>query len=86
MMSMCAHCIHLFYVLQNVTTLRVSVTDINDNAPIFSSNAYSKSILVKDVKVGDLLLTLYATDKDAGNNSLVTYRSAEDLRHKYIYT
>ncbi|KAI7810617.1 putative protocadherin Fat 3-like [Triplophysa rosa] len=62
----------------NITTLRVRITDINDNAPVFSSKTYSKSILVKDAKIGDLLLTLYATDRDAGNNSLVTYSFSED--------
>ncbi|KAA0721886.1 Protocadherin Fat 4 FAT tumor suppressor -like protein 4 [Triplophysa tibetana] len=62
----------------NITTLRVSITDINDNAPVFSSKTYSKSILVKDTKIGDLLLTLHATDRDAGNNSLLTYSFSED--------
>lgn len=69
--------------MQNITTLRVSITDINDNAPVFSSETYSKSILVKDAKVGDVLMTLYATDRDAGNNSLVRYRYTPDI---YIYT
>ncbi|XDV15743.1 hypothetical protein PO909_015754 [Leuciscus waleckii] len=62
----------------NITTVRVSITDVNDNAPVFSSDTYSKSILVKDAKVGDVLLTLSATDKDAGNNSLISYSFSED--------
>jgi len=64
----------LVHFLQNITTLRVSITDVNDNAPVFSSDTYSKSILVKDAKVGEVLLTLSATDKDAGNNALISYR------------
>ncbi|XP_062304860.1 cadherin EGF LAG seven-pass G-type receptor fmi-1 [Osmerus eperlanus] len=58
---------------QNITTIRLSVTDMNDNTPVFSASIYSKSILVKDAEVGDVVLTLLATDKDIGNNSLITY-------------
>lgn len=61
---------------QNITSIRVSVTDVNDNTPVFSASTYTKSILVKDAKVGDALLTLFATDKDMGLNALVTYRLA----------
>ncbi|XP_067259915.1 cadherin EGF LAG seven-pass G-type receptor 2-like isoform X2 [Chanodichthys erythropterus] len=61
----------------NITTVRVSITDVNDNAPVFSSDTYSKSILVKDAKVGEVLLTLSATDKDAGSNALISYRFSE---------
>ncbi|XP_056103181.1 cadherin EGF LAG seven-pass G-type receptor 1-like [Rhinichthys klamathensis goyatoka] len=61
----------------NITTVRVSITDVNDNAPVFSSDTYSKSILVKDAKVGEVLLTLSATDKDAGNNALISYSFSE---------
>lgn len=61
---------------QNITSIRVSVTDVNDNTPVFSANTYTKSILVKDAKVGDVLLSLSATDTDMGLNALVTYRLA----------
>ncbi|XP_077103056.1 protocadherin-15-like [Siphateles boraxobius] len=62
----------------NITTVRVSITDVNDNAPVFGSDTYRKSILVKDAKVGDVLLTLSATDKDAGNNALISYSFSKD--------
>ncbi|XP_078146234.1 cadherin-23-like [Centroberyx gerrardi] len=57
----------------NITTVRVSVTDVNDNRPQFSHSSYASIILVKDAEEGKLLLTLSATDKDAGNNSLISY-------------
>ncbi|XDV15738.1 hypothetical protein PO909_015752 [Leuciscus waleckii] len=66
------------HFLQNITTVRVSITDVNDNAPVFSSDTYRKSILVKDAKVGDVLLTLSATDKDAGNNTVISYSFSEN--------
>ncbi|KAG5855649.1 hypothetical protein ANANG_G00051350 [Anguilla anguilla] len=58
---------------KNVTHITVTITDVNDNDPEFSQTTYSRDILVKDAKEGDLVLTLSATDKDAGNNSLITY-------------
>ncbi|XP_041959519.1 protein dachsous-like [Alosa sapidissima] len=61
---------------QTVTNIRVSVTDVNDNAPVFSMDTYSKNILSTDSKEGDLVLTVTATDKDAGNNSVITYSFA----------
>ncbi|XP_077103042.1 protocadherin-like wing polarity protein stan [Siphateles boraxobius] len=62
----------------NITTVRVSITDVNDNAPVLGSDTYRKSILIKDAKVGDMLLKLSATDKDAGNNALISYSFSED--------
>ncbi|XP_056312427.1 protocadherin Fat 1-like isoform X2 [Danio aesculapii] len=63
--------------LNNMTTVRVSITDVNDNAPVFSSETYSRSILIRDAKVGELLLTVSATDRDAGDNALITYSFSE---------
>ncbi|XP_071359727.1 protocadherin Fat 4 isoform X2 [Trachinotus anak] len=62
---------------ENITTIRVSLTDINDNRPEFSSSSYVSSILLKDAKKGKLLLTLSATDRDSGDNSLITYSFSE---------
>ncbi|XP_072240019.1 cadherin EGF LAG seven-pass G-type receptor 2 [Leuresthes tenuis] len=58
---------------ENITTIRVSLIDVNDNPPEFSSSSYVSSILLKDVEEGKLVLTLSATDKDAGNNSRISY-------------
>ncbi|CAL8329316.1 unnamed protein product [Lota lota] len=58
---------------ENFTTIRLSVGDVNDNAPEFGAERYSKSILVKEAKEGDLVLRLLARDSDAGDNSLITY-------------
>ncbi|KAL1006109.1 hypothetical protein UPYG_G00067980 [Umbra pygmaea] len=58
---------------QNLTSIRVRVTDVNDNAPVFSAKTYTKNVLVKDAKLGDVLVTLSATDKDEDVNALITY-------------
>ncbi|KAM6941222.1 protocadherin Fat 4 [Lycodopsis pacificus] len=58
---------------ENITSVRVSLIDVNDNRPEFSSSSYVGSILLKDAEEGKLLLTLSAADGDAGNNSLITY-------------
>ncbi|XP_028252910.1 cadherin EGF LAG seven-pass G-type receptor 1-like [Parambassis ranga] len=62
---------------QNTTTIRVSLIDVNDNRPEFSSSRYVSSILLKDTEKGKLLLTMSATDQDIGNNALITYRFSE---------
>lgn len=62
---------------QNFTTIRVNLIDVNDNRPEFSSSSYDSSILLKDAEEGKQLLTLSATDRDVGNNSLIRYRSVQ---------
>lgn len=62
---------------QNITYVRVSLVDVNDNRPEFSSSSYVSSVLLRDAEEGKLLLTLKAADRDVGNNSLITYRSVQ---------
>ncbi|KAG7316014.1 hypothetical protein KOW79_020880 [Hemibagrus wyckioides] len=63
---------------ENITTLTIIVTDVNDNAPVFSQTSYSTRVLAKDVKKGDVVITVSATDRDTGNNSLIAYRLSKD--------
>ncbi|XP_054872856.1 cadherin-23-like [Amphiprion ocellaris] len=58
---------------ETITTIRVSLSDVNDNRPEFSSSSYVSSILLKDAEEGKLLLTLSATDRDIGDNGIITY-------------
>ncbi|XP_010771568.1 cadherin-23-like, partial [Notothenia coriiceps] len=58
---------------ENITTIRVSLVDVNDNRPEFSSSSFAISVLLKDAEEGKLLLTLSASDRDQGNNSLIRY-------------
>ncbi|NWQ60840.1 CELR3 protein, partial [Neopipo cinnamomea] len=53
--------------------LTVIVDDVNDNPPVFSSSIYTVSVSEDEV-LGRALLTLSATDLDAGDNALVKYQ------------
>ncbi|XP_017677245.1 PREDICTED: protocadherin Fat 4-like [Lepidothrix coronata] len=54
----------------NVTVI---VGDVNDNPPVFSSSVYTVDV-PEDEVVGRALLTVSATDLDAGDNALVKYQ------------
>lgn len=54
------------------TTLDISVTDINDNAPIFSKQQYEITVS-EHAEVGTAVGDVMATDKDDGANAIVTY-------------
>ncbi|XP_068963486.1 protocadherin gamma-A10-like [Petaurus breviceps papuanus] len=52
--------------------VRVTVLDVNDNAPVFTQSVYSVSI-PENVPRGTVLLTVNASDPDEGVNGEVTY-------------
>lgn len=54
------------------TTLQVNVLDENDHAPVFERSSYEAS-LRESVPVGHTVLTVRATDQDAGTNAEVDY-------------
>ncbi|XP_035408751.1 protocadherin Fat 4-like [Cygnus atratus] len=60
-------------MLSTALNLRVIIDDVNDNHPVFSSSRYEVSV-PEDKAHGSELLTVSATDLDAGANALVTYR------------
>ncbi|XP_014649363.1 PREDICTED: protocadherin gamma-B1-like [Ceratotherium simum simum] len=58
--------------LSGTTQIRIRVTDANDNAPVFSQDAYRVS-LQENVPRGTSVLRVMATDQDEGVNAEVTY-------------
>ena len=56
----------------STTTVRISVTDANDNAPVFTQQRYNVTVL-ENVTSGDLLTKVSATDADSGTNAQLTY-------------
>ncbi|XP_067153132.1 protocadherin-23 [Apteryx mantelli] len=62
--------------LNATTTVYISVTDINDNKPIFPQIPSGKELNVKVLEgqpSGTLITTIFAKDFDSGNNGVVLY-------------
>ncbi|KAJ8953022.1 hypothetical protein NQ318_015384 [Aromia moschata] len=58
--------------LSNVATANITVTDCNDNAPVFTQVSYSARIR-EDAEIGDKILQIIATDLDSDRNGEVSY-------------
>ncbi len=58
--------------LMGVTSVTITVLDVNDNSPVFSSDAYLLSV-AEDVQVYMSIGSVLAVDKDSGENSSVAY-------------
>ena len=58
--------------LHTNTTFQVTIEDVNDNAPVFAQDAYSKDIL-ENVSSGAILLKVSAHDEDIGLNGKINY-------------
>ncbi|NXG06704.1 PCDGH protein, partial [Sakesphorus luctuosus] len=52
--------------------VRVNVTDLNDNPPVFSKSVYEARV-AENLPAGSLVLRVRATDADAGSNGRVSY-------------
>ena len=66
--------------------VNVTVTDINDNAPVFLGEPYGESIPENAATDGGGsidLLRVYATDADIGTNGLFTYSLAPDTNRRF---
>ena len=55
-----------------ITSVRIAITDVNDNRPAFSSDAYKFSVS-EDAVMSTLVGNVVAVDQDAGNNSKLSY-------------
>uniref|UniRef100_A0A673B3N5 Protocadherin-16 n=1 Tax=Sphaeramia orbicularis TaxID=375764 RepID=A0A673B3N5_9TELE len=53
-------------------TLDVTVTDINDHAPVFNQSRYH-AIISESLPQGSSILQVFAADEDEGDNGLVLY-------------
>lgn len=59
--------------LSNLATVNVSITDSNDNAPVFTQSSYVARIR-EDAQVEDMIIQVQAVDLDSGNNGKVLYK------------
>ncbi|RWS21106.1 Neural-cadherin-like protein, partial [Leptotrombidium deliense] len=58
--------------LEGVCSLKVAITDINDNPPLFHRKEYKENVK-QDTEIGTNILRVSAFDKDAENNGTITY-------------
>ena len=65
------------------TKVIITVSDINDNSPIFKKPEYTKTIS-ENVGPGSTLIRVTATDADEGTNSKLSYRIYNDFANPAI--
>nr|KAG5709273.1 hypothetical protein BaRGS_018025 [Batillaria attramentaria] len=54
------------------TTFKVIITDVNDNSPVFGLVGFAATVDENNA-VGQYLLQVTASDRDTGNNAVITY-------------
>ncbi|KAB0365591.1 hypothetical protein FD754_009747 [Muntiacus muntjak] len=59
-------------IRSGTSRIRVTVLDVNDNAPVFTQPEYRVSV-PENTPIGTRILTVTATDADEGYNAQVTY-------------
>lgn len=57
----------------STATFYITVTDINDNKPVFNQSSYVKTIS-EDFHNSNVIITVYATDIDSPVNNKISYR------------
>ena len=62
-----------FLQLSSTATLNVSVSDVNDNTPLFASNLYTALEFPENSTVDSVVATVIATDADVGTNSDLSF-------------
>ncbi|KAL2096237.1 hypothetical protein ACEWY4_008385 [Coilia grayii] len=70
--------------LSAVAMVNINVTDVNDNAPVFSRDAYSAS-LREDAAIGDSVVKVTAEDMDSPLNGAVQYSIAGGDREQHFF-
>ncbi|XP_051716854.1 protocadherin-18b isoform X1 [Ctenopharyngodon idella] len=67
------------------TLLKISISDSNDNSPVFDEQAYVVNLL-ENSSLGTLLVDLNATDPDEGNNGKIVYSFSSHVPPKILET
>lgn len=65
--------------LSSTATVDITVLDINDNSPKFSSSSYAIDIS-EDAVIGSLVLEVTASDADEGKNGQILYFLSKEAR------
>lgn len=65
-----------------LSQVEIVLTDLNDNAPVFSKNTYSVS-LPEDAEIGTIVTKMHATDVDIGVNRKIIYSFIDSCRDHF---
>ncbi|XP_071426488.1 protocadherin beta-15-like [Pithys albifrons albifrons] len=60
------------------TQIHIIILDVNDNAPVFTQELYDVQVLENAPK-GSVILTVLATDRDAGVNGDISYQFSQTV-------
>ena len=66
------------------STVLITVLDVNDNAPEFSSPSYTAEIS-EEASIGTIVLTVYVTDIDEGSNAKLIFDLTGPNNDDFIY-
>uniref|UniRef100_A0A8C6JXA2 Uncharacterized protein n=1 Tax=Melopsittacus undulatus TaxID=13146 RepID=A0A8C6JXA2_MELUD len=66
------------------TTIYISVTDVNDNVPFFTSPIY-EALVTEGAGLGTFVVQVSAVDLDLGQNGEITYSLLHDSSRDYTY-
>ncbi|XP_053564600.1 protocadherin Fat 3 isoform X2 [Bombina bombina] len=58
--------------LSAVATVNINLTDVNDNAPMFSQEVYS-AVISEDASIGDSVIMVFAEDLDNPSNGQIRF-------------
>ncbi|XP_069812891.1 protocadherin gamma-B1-like [Dendropsophus ebraccatus] len=75
-------------ISSGTTLLNIIVTDVNDNAPVFTQDMYKVS-LKENIPVNSTVIRLDATDSDEGVNAQITYsfiKTSGNLHYRGIFS
>ncbi|KAG9342481.1 hypothetical protein JZ751_016484 [Albula glossodonta] len=67
------------------TLLKITITDSNDNSPVFEEQTYVINLL-ENSPLGSLLIDLNATDADEGTNGKIVYSFSSHVSSKIFET
>ncbi|KAJ8280395.1 hypothetical protein GJAV_G00054020 [Gymnothorax javanicus] len=70
--------------LSAVTTVNINLTDVNDNAPVFSHDAYT-SVISEDATIGQTVAQLTAEDLDSQVNGQILYSIVSGDRENQFF-
>ena len=66
-------------VVYDIAEVEIVVEDVNDNSPVFAQDFYTR-VIYDYYETNSSILVVSATDRDSGNNSMITYSLEQEDR------